>query len=105
MGTMADESRVEELLAGMSPAEKAGQLTQFFYFRLPPGAETEPALGLDVAEQPRAVEAALGRGEAGSLLFVTDPSEINRLQRLAVEGNQLGVPPLFRYGGIPRPRP
>ena len=32
------------------------------------------------------VEAALGRGEAGSLLFVTNPAEINRLQRLAVVG-------------------
>ncbi|WP_034216307.1 glycoside hydrolase family 3 N-terminal domain-containing protein [Actinoplanes subtropicus] len=95
-----ESGKVDELLAGMSPAEKAGQLTQYFYFRLPPGAETEPALGLDVAEQPRAVEAALGRGEAGSLLFVTDPSEINRLQRLAVAGNPHGVPLLFGFDVI-----
>ena len=31
------QSRVDELLAEMTPAEKAGQLTQYFYFRLPDG--------------------------------------------------------------------
>ncbi|WP_433366757.1 glycoside hydrolase family 3 N-terminal domain-containing protein [Actinoplanes sp. CA-142083] len=93
-------TNVDELLARMSPAEKAGQLTQYFYFRLPAGAEAEPALGLDVAEQPRAVEAALGRGEAGSLLFVTDPAEINRLQRLALAGNPHGIPLLFGFDVI-----
>ncbi|MFI5895912.1 glycoside hydrolase family 3 N-terminal domain-containing protein [Actinoplanes sp. NPDC051513] len=93
-------TNVDELLARMSPAEKAGQLTQYFYFRLPAGAEAEPALGLDVAEQPQAVEAALSRGEAGSLLFVTDPGEINRLQRLALEGNPHGIPLLFGFDVI-----
>jgi beta-glucosidase len=93
-------ARVDELLKNMSPAEKAGQLTQYFYFRLPAGAEPDPALGLDVEQQPRAVEQALGRGEAGSLLFVTDPAEINRLQRLAVEGNRLGIPVLFGFDVI-----
>ncbi|GAA0583505.1 glycoside hydrolase family 3 N-terminal domain-containing protein [Paractinoplanes ferrugineus] len=96
----AVQKRVEELLEGMSPAEKAGQLTQYFYFKLPTGAEAEPALGLDVTEQPRAVEAALRRGEAGSLLFVTDPAEINRLQRLAIEGNPHGIPVLFGFDVI-----
>ena len=41
------------------------------------------------------VESALREGGAGSLLFVTDPAEINRLQRLAVEGHRLGIPLLF----------
>jgi beta-glucosidase len=94
------ESRVEELLARMTPAEKAGQLTQYFYFRLPAGAEPNPALGLDVDSQPRMVEAALEEGGAGSLLFVTDPSETNRLQRLAVDGNRLGIPVLFGFDVI-----
>ncbi|MGZ4610996.1 MAG: hypothetical protein ACXV2H_12125, partial [Actinomycetes bacterium] len=71
----------------MTPAEKAGQLTQYFYFRLPAGAV--PALDFEPDEQPNMVEAALCKGGAGSLLFVTDPAEINRLQRLAVEGNRL----------------
>jgi beta-glucosidase len=93
-------SRVDELLAGMTPAEKAGQLTQYFYFQLPAGAQTEPALQLDMAEQPRMVEEALGRGEAGSLLFVTNPADINRLQRLAIEGNRLGIPVLFGFDVI-----
>ena len=93
-------SQVDELVARMTPAEKAGQLTQYFYFRLPAGAETNPALGLDVDSQPRMVESALGDGGAGSLLFVTDPAETNRLQRLAVEGNRLGIPVLFGFDVI-----
>ncbi len=95
----AIRSRIDELLAGMTAAEKAGQLTQYFYFRLP-GDVADPALGLDPDTQPLMVEAALGRGEAGSLLFVTNPSEINRLQRLAVEGNRLGIPVLFGFDVI-----
>ncbi|GIF01696.1 beta-glucosidase BglX [Paractinoplanes rishiriensis] len=75
-------TRIDELLSKMTPEEKAGQLTQYFYFA-------------DQPEQPRQVEAALARGGAGSLLFITDPAEINRLQRLAIEGHRLGVPLLF----------
>ena len=82
----------------MTPAEKAGQLTQYFYFRLPAGAA--PALDFDADEQPKMVESALREGAAGSLLFVTDPAEINRLQRLAVEGNRLGIPVLFGFDVI-----
>ena len=89
------QSQVDELIAQMTPAEKAGQLTQYFYFRLPPGAETAPALNLDAGRQPEMVESALREGGAGSLLFLTDPAEINRLQRLAVEGNRFGIPLLF----------
>ena len=90
--------RADELLARMTPAEKAGQLTQYFYFRLPEDAQ--PALDFDPGEQPRMVESKLGEGAAGSLLFLTDPAEINRLQRLAVEGNRLGVPLLFGFDVI-----
>ena len=32
--------------------------------------------------------AALSEGKVRSLLFVTDPAEVNRLQRLAVDGNR-----------------
>jgi beta-glucosidase len=94
------QSQVDKLIAQMTPAEKAGQLTQYFYFRLPADAEADPALGLDVGEQPRMVEAAMREGGAGSLLFVTDPAEINRLQRLAVEGSRLGIPLLFGFDVI-----
>jgi beta-glucosidase len=92
--------RVDELLGRMTAAEKAGQVTQYFYFRLPAGAATEPALGLDLDAQPRMVEEALGRGEAGSLLFVTDPAEINRLQRMALAGNRHRIPLLFGFDVI-----
>ena len=94
------QARVEELLGRMTPAEKAGQVTQSFYFRLPAGAAPEPALGMDPDAQPRAVEEALGRGAVGSLLFVTDPAEINRLQRLALAGNRHGIPALFGFDVI-----
>ena len=46
------------------------------------------------------VESKLAQGVVGSLLFVTDPAEINRLQRLAVEGNRFGIPLLFGFDVI-----
>ncbi len=94
------QSQVDQLISQMTPAEKAGQLTQYFYFRLPAEAEVAPALGFDPRQQPEMVESALRQGGAGSLLFVTDPAEINRLQRLAVEGNRLGIPVLFGFDVI-----
>ncbi|WP_028066068.1 beta-glucosidase BglX [Solirubrobacter soli] len=92
-------SRVDGLLDAMTPAEKAGQLTQYFYFGHLRGADEAPEIG-GVSASPEGVEAALGRGEVGSLLFVTDPAEINRLQRLAVDGNRFGIPVLFGYDVI-----
>src|SRR4051794_16988146 len=98
---MADEeaigSRVDGLLADMSVAEKAGQLTQYFYFELPGGADGGLA---ETSSQPQMVESALRAGGAGSLLFVTDPAKINRLQRLAIEGHRLGIPVLFGFDVI-----
>lgn len=85
-------TRVEELLQRMTVAEKAGQLTQYFYFGSvaetaenagEPGDATADAgedLGAHLSQQPAMVQAALSRGETGSLLFVTDPAETNRLQ-------------------------
>jgi beta-glucosidase len=95
-------SRAEELLAQMTPAEKAGQLTQYFYFGFEPDPDAVPAGG-EVQEdrsQPATVEAALARGEVGSLLFQTDPAAINRLQRLTIEGNRLGIPAIFGFDVI-----
>ena len=91
-------SQADELLAQMTPAEKAGQLIQYFYFQLP--ANAEPALDFNADQQPKMVEAALREGGAGALLFVTDPAQINRLQRLAIEGNRLGIPLLFGFDVI-----
>jgi beta-glucosidase len=81
-------------------AEKAGQLTQYFYFNLPPSEEIEATLHTDFSRQPKMVEAALSEWKVGSLLFVTDPAEVNRLQRLAVEGNRQGIPVLFGFDVI-----
>jgi beta-glucosidase len=94
------QERVNELMGQLTPAEKAGQLTQYFYFTLPAGAEVDPALHMDPTAQPRMVEEALHRGEVGSLLFQTDPGRINRLQRLAIEGNRLGIPLIFGFDVI-----
>ena len=104
---MSDEqtirSRAEALLAELTTAEKAGQLTQYFYF----GFEREISFGGEAGagsgSPSEAVEAALARGEVGSLLFVTDPAEINRLQKLAVEGQPARHPGAVRLRRHPRP--
>src|SRR5687768_12903584 len=92
--------RVDALLSAMSVEEKAGQLTQYFYFSFMRDAPAGDAAGPLVANQPQGVEAALARGEAGSLLFVTEPAQINRLQQLALAGNRLGIPLLFGFDVI-----
>jgi beta-glucosidase len=96
MEAEAARARANELLAQMTTAEKAGQLTQYFYFGFYRGVDDVPPAG-GVSPKPEAVEEAMERGGVGSLLFVTDPAEINRLQRLAIEGNRLGIPVLFGY--------
>lgn len=93
-------ARVEELLAELTLEEKAGQVTQYFYFglaRLAP--EDDPDLA-PMRLQPDMVDAALARGGAGSLLFVMDAAETNRLQRAAIEGNRHGIPVLFGFDVI-----
>jgi len=101
---MSDEqtirSRAEALLAELTTAEKAGQLTQYFYFGFERELSFGDGAGAGSSSPSEAVEAALARGEAGSLLFVTDPAETNRLQKLAVEGNRLGIPALFGFDVI-----
>src|SRR5437660_3937976 len=99
--------RVDALIAGMTTAEEAGQLTQYFYFDLPPAGEAaDQASGGAEAPGPGfdghgiTVDEALGRGQVGSLLFVTDPAEVNRLQRLAIEGSRHGIPVLFGFDVI-----
>jgi beta-glucosidase len=94
--------RIDALIGRMTVAEKAGQLTQYFYFGSLPSAESQDADAPGVAHpgQAAAVEAALARGEVGSLLLVTDPAEVNRLQRLAVAGNRHGIPVVFGFDVI-----
>ena len=65
----------------MTPEEKAGQLTQYFYM----GFMRDQA-GDGAPSQPEMVDAAMARSGVGSLLFLTDPAEINRLQRATIAG-------------------
>lgn len=72
---------VNDLLAQMTFEEKIGQMTQ---------------IALNSPEGPKRDERIL-KGEVGSLLFVRDPKEINRLQHLAVEKSRLHIPLLFGF--------
>lgn len=74
------ERRAEALLAQMTLEEKAGQVSQQFMF----------AANANFERQIR-------EGKIGSLLFVTDPATINRMQRIAVEESRLKIPLLFGY--------
>lgn len=71
-------ARADALLRKMSVDEKLGQLNQLFQFR-----------------KSSKLDGMVRDGKLGSLLFVTDPAEINRLQRLAVEGSRFRIPLLF----------
>jgi beta-glucosidase len=80
-------TRADALLARMTPEEKAGQLSQYFYF-----AELPPLKKL--------VDESMGNGGVGALLFVTDPAETNRLQKIATERTRLKIPLLFGFDVI-----
>ena len=64
------DTRVEKTARQMTLDEKIGQMTQI------PGAPI-----LDIQVKPRVIR----KGQDGSLLWLTDPVEINRLQHLAVD--------------------
>lgn len=70
----AIEKKVERLLGEMTLEEKIGQMNQL-----------SPWDYDDLAEKVR-------RGEVGSILNCTDPEQVNRIQRVAVEESRLGIP-------------
>jgi beta-glucosidase len=80
------DRRVDELLSKMTLEEKVGQLNQLFYFTQ--------------FMKPEMVEPGIREGNIGSLLFVTDPATINRLQKVAVEQSRLKIPLLFGFDVI-----
>ncbi|MBT2502334.1 glycoside hydrolase family 3 N-terminal domain-containing protein [Curtobacterium sp. ISL-83] len=98
--------RVEDLLGRLSLGEKAGQLSQFFYLgglgELPADFDVDslPPEHQAYLRQPQIVEDAIAAGGAGSVLFVTDPELANRLQRLAVEQSEHGIPLIFGFDVI-----
>lgn len=73
------DRRVEELLARMTLGEKIGQMTQICLW----------TLDSEVREE------RIRQGRVGSILTLYDLSEINRLQRIAVEDSRLGIPLLI----------
>ncbi len=75
------DARVDKLLSQMTLDEKIGQMTQI------PGAPV-----LDVQVNP---EELIRKGQDGSVLWLTDTAEMNRLQHLAVEQTRMHIPILF----------
>jgi beta-glucosidase len=75
--------RANSLLKQMTTDEKIGQMSQIFVF----------GSGLGVEERVRG-------GQLGSVLFMTDPAQINRLQHAAVDGSRLHIPLLFGFDVI-----
>ncbi len=80
-------ARANALLAQMTPEEKAGQLNQYFYFA-------------KYAPMAKFVIPAVKNGGVGAVLFETDPVEINRLQKIAVEQTRMKIPLLFGFDVI-----
>lgn len=80
---MPAEQRAEAVLKAMTLDEKAGQVSQQFMF-----GEFEQ------------FAPAVRDQKVGSLLFVTDPATINRLQKVAVEQTRLKIPLIFGYDVI-----
>lgn len=75
--------RVDDLLKSMSTEEKIGQLSQVFSF----GASAS-------------TDAKIRKGDLGSILFTTDPKQINRLQHIAVDESPHHIPLLFGFDVI-----
>ena len=100
MSSQTITDRVESLLAQMTIEEKAGQLTQYFYFGGLPDPEPGSEIHVIPSKMRAYVEAQAKIGGVGSVLFVRDAQELNRLQKLTVEGHRLGIPLLVGYDVI-----
>jgi beta-glucosidase len=79
--------RAEALLKQMTVEEKAGQMNQAAGIQM-------PGLGTDKPDD------AITKGQVGSVLWLIDVKEINRLQHLAVEKSRLHIPLLFGFDVI-----
>jgi|SRR5579859_3371927 len=80
------QAQAEKLLRQMTVEEKIGQLNQSAGIVLP-GMTNKP-------------DDLIAQGKVGSLLWLTDVKEINRLQHVAVEKNRLHIPILFGFDVI-----
>jgi beta-glucosidase len=84
----------------MSPAEKAGQLIQYFDFRLPAGAEVDPAVPKMRRAKPERWSRHCIEARQRCCCSSLTQTGINRLQRLAIDGNRLDIPLLFGFDVI-----
>ena len=92
--------RVDQLLAEMTPAEKAGQLTQYFYFSCRPGPRRSRRSDLTGTRNRARSRRRWRRARSARCCSSPTRREINRLQRLAVEGNRSGIPVMFGFDVI-----
>jgi len=76
--------RAEALLKQMTVDEKAGQMNQSSGVVMPMLGSAKP-------------DDLIVQGRVGSILWLIDVKEINRLQHLAVEKSRLHIPILFGY--------
>jgi beta-glucosidase len=74
---MSVESRVDDLVARMSLAEKIGQMTQ---------------VDASASDAPDRLRESLRNGEIGSIINQVDRTTVDELQRVAVEESRLGIP-------------
>jgi beta-glucosidase len=74
----------QELLGQMTLEEKIAQLSQLPGMPIP-----------EFKEQVGSMEEVIRKYGAGSVLWVSDPKEINRLQHIAVDESRLHIPILF----------
>ncbi|HLY42894.1 MAG TPA: beta-glucosidase BglX [Terracidiphilus sp.] len=87
MSAAESHRKAEDLLKQMTLDEKVGQMNQS-------SGLVMPMLG---SEKP---DALITEGRVGSVLWLTDVKEINRLQHLAVEKSRLHIPILFGFDVI-----
>ncbi len=77
--------RADSLLKQMTLEEKVAQLSQLPGFPIPEFKETTD----------KTLEELIKQNGAGSVLWVSEPKEINRLQHVAIEQSRLHIPVLF----------
>src|SRR5215471_5149824 len=87
--TFSDEAnqKAEALLKQMTLEEKVGQLNQSSGILIPDIAKEKP-------------DALIIQGKVGSILWLNDVKEINRLQHLAIDKSRLHIPILFGFDVI-----
>lgn len=82
------EKFADDLISKMTLREKVGQMSQFITST---GVVTGPE------GEKMNIEQLVRAGEVGSILNITTPEEIERMQRLAVDSSRLGIPILFGH--------